>query len=469
MSKEVERKVFLDELPKRGNFVDWERSTGYNIKFIYGNIEGEVRIVDYDGKYLYIKYLDKDIFKIVPNSFKNCFLGKLLGTITNSFKVKIGANFKDDKRDLTVIDKEYRIKYDKNNNKNNYKYYKYKCNKCGWTEGWMIEGSLLRGSNCACCCTPTRAVVEGINDIPTTAPWMVKYFQGGYEEAKMYTKSSNQKIYPICPDCGKVKNKEIKISDIYNEHSIFCSCGDGMSYPNKFMFNILDQLNVDFINEYTPDWIKPKRYDFYFKLNNKEYIVEMDGRFHKISKNKEIDKYKDKKAIKHNIKLIRIDSQESDLKFIKNNILNSELANLFDLSKVDWLKCEEFALSNLVKKACELKRYNPDMTANDIGKIMDMDCSTIREYLKRGNLLRWCTYNPKEESIKSGKMGTHNQKSIEIFKNNESLGIFKSARELERESENLFGIKLSNKHISSVCKGKRKQHKGFTFKYEDKQ
>ena len=36
---------------------------------------------------------------------------------------------------------------------------------------------------------------------------------------------------------------------------------------------------------------------------------------------------------------------------------------------------------------------------------------------------------------------------------------------VEKHSMELFGVQVSNKHISSVCKGKRKTHKGLSFKY----
>ena len=54
---------------------------------------------------------------------------------------------------------------------------------------------------------------------------------------------------------------------------------------------------------------------------------------------------------------------------------------------------------------------------------------------------------------------------VEIFKDNVSLGIFNNCKDLERQSEKLFGVKLLNSSISEVANGKRKQYKGFTFKY----
>ena len=37
--------------------------------------------------------------------------------------------------------------------------------------------------------------------------------------------------------------------------------------------------------------------------------------------------------------------------------------------------------------------------------------------------------------------------------------------ELERQSEELFGIKLDYRNISGVCLGKQKTYKGFMFRH----
>ena len=55
--------------------------------------------------------------------------------------------------------------------------------------------------------------------------------------------------------------------------------------------------------------------------------------------------------------------------------------------------------------------------------------------------------------------------SVEIFKENRSLGVFKSCKELSNVSFKEFGVELNAKEISAVCLGRRKTHKGYTFKY----
>ena len=77
------RKVFLDELPRRGKLINWKESVGHKVKFVYDNIEGEVEIINYDtkGSKLTIKYKDK-IKPIKSSDFSRCKIGELLNIYT---------------------------------------------------------------------------------------------------------------------------------------------------------------------------------------------------------------------------------------------------------------------------------------------------------------------------------------------------------------------------------------------------
>jgi transposase len=184
----------------------------------------------------------------------------------------------------------------------------------------------------------------------------------------------------------------------------------------------------------------------------------------------ENDKLKKELALNNGIKeenYIVIDCRKSELGWIKDNILNSELNNVFDLSNIDWLKCEEFALKNRVKEACNLKKEKYNLTAKEIGKIMKLDRKTIIRYLKKGTKLGWCDYDPKAEIRKSNsKNGKMSGKPVEVFKDDISLGIFSSCSEIERQSEELFGIKLLKDSMYLICNEKQKlSYKGFKFRY----
>lgn len=355
---------------------------------------------------------------------------------------------------------------------------RHNCKKCNYHE-WNIEPtSLLKGHGCPVCSGNIAKL--GVNTIWDTDRWMVD-LGVSEEEAKRYSKGSScKKITVKCPDCGR--NKKMRIADIYSNKSISCSCGDGKSYPEKFMFNLLEQLNIDFEIEYSPSWIKPKRYDFYIK--GVSCIIETHGEQHykqTSRKGKRVrtlqeeqinDKYKRETALNNGIKhYIELNCRESNLEYIKNSVLNSELNDLYDLSNINWVSCAEFANKNIVKEVCDYwNNKREDETTGDLMKEFNLGRFAITTYLKKGTKLGWCNYNPKEESLKGGKKSSDFirkilSKKVEIFKDNKSLGVFKSSSELARQSEILFEVKLSQGCISSVCRGERKSHKGFTFKY----
>ena len=470
------RKVFLDDLPKWGNRINWVKSVGYTVRFIYEDIEGEIKIVGYNNRFLSLKYLDKPILNIFSSSFIQCNIGRLIGNITSEFKLSIGQKIKDNKRDLSITNREYRV--DKNGY--NVKYYEYTCAECGY-QGWIVEGSIIsQNSGCSCCANQIIAV--GINDIPTTQPWMIPYFQGGYDEAKLYTNSSGKKIYPICPDCGRVRDTSIVIANLFRSHSINCNCEDRISYPEKLMSSVLEQLQLDFISQLTTStfkWCESYKYDFMVK-ESRDIIIETHGAQHynestnfkrTLKEEQENDRLKKELALSNGVKeYIVIDCRKSELDFIKQNILNSKLNELFDLNKIDWLKAEEFALSNLVKRACEYKKNNANLTTTQIGEIMRLDRHTILSYLKRGAKLGWCDYNVENEMVLIKENRKNNckkslSKPISIFKDGIWLRDFESITECSKQSEELFGVKLYDGNIHKVLKGKRSHHGGFTFQY----
>lgn len=473
---ETENFKILTKLPMNKNEILWgniKNKTIIKTEHInYGYNEFE--LLKYYKGYLYFKHNDIECTPILANSFKLGTIGKMLGVITGSFKVEIGTLFKDDKRDLVITDREY-IKSKRGQYK---KYYKYKCNKCGFDCGehykngeynnsfFIEEHHLLSGNGCACCCNPPQIVVSHINSIKAKTPWMCD-LGVSEKDAKRYTPQSHKKIEVTCPDCGN--KKEVKFEHIYKCKSIGCTCNIG-EYPEKFMYYILKNLNIDFKTEYSPKWVNRRFYDFY--IPNYNMIIETHGKQHyeqsvrgrTLQEEQENDKLKRELALENGIKhYIVIDCRYSDMDFIKNNILNSKLNELFDLSQVDWLKCEEFALKfNLVKEVCEY--WNQKEYWETTGTIADkfgLNRTSIINYLKRGAKLEWCDYDPKEEMRKSWK-----SKSVEIFKDGVSLGVFESIAELSRQSQEKFKVSLTKTRISAVCLGKQKVYKGFTFIYK---
>ena len=90
-----ERKVFLENLPKdKRDRVDWKRSVGFTVNFIYWDIEGKFEIVDYirnnNKGYLIIKYNNVVSEPIWTGRIINCEIGKFLKKRTGEFKYYIG-------------------------------------------------------------------------------------------------------------------------------------------------------------------------------------------------------------------------------------------------------------------------------------------------------------------------------------------------------------------------------------------
>lgn len=449
------RYIDISKLPKYRieKEIDWSSSIDEEVYFEYDKIKGYLKIVGYDKltNHLQIEYQGCS-YEVLTNTFKTASFGRMLGVMSIDFKIKIGEVFKSDKRDLVVTDR--RIKRDNMGRK--WKYYKYRCNKCGY-EGEREEKNMLTGSCCPIC--SNKKASKGINDIATTDPWMIEYLVDR-EDAYRHTKSSNKEVYVKCPHCGRIKNKKIRVYTLYSKRSIGCICSGGKSYAEKFMFNILEQLNVDFISEYSPDWIKPKRYDFY--VPSKNLIIEMDGRLghgnanpiNKVSPSTslEIDRYKDKQAIIQGLKVVRIkcNYKNNRFMFIKENILNSKCSIYLDLLNIDWDKANSFATDDLIKKYCEYyENHKEDKLLKNIAEELKINQNVLLNYIKIGDKLGWCKWKTKKRKIMVIETGD----------------VFESISECVKYSKTLYGVHFQSGNISSVLNGNRKHHKEFSFKY----
>ena len=290
----------------------------------------------------------------------------------------------------------------------------HKCKKCGYEWKAVPYNILHNKSKCPVCAH------KCIGDAPEykNSIWRSEYkeYFSDYiteEQMKLYMPNSTKKIEVSCPQCGHIK----KISPTRLLYAGFgcLYCSDGVSYPNKFARALIEQLPVcNAQNEYSPEWCVINnnrcRYDVYFEYNNQSYIVEMDGGlghgFGSYSCNKDTeglikDKKKDELAQNHGIIVIRIDSRISEREYIKNNILESMLSELFDLSNIDWEYCDRQATSSNVVKASML--WNDGYSLKTISNKLYVHNATVRKYLKRGNKLGLCDYSKGDALSRSQK------------------------------------------------------------------
>lgn len=270
---------------------------------------------------------------------------------------------------------------------------------------WMAKpNNMLSGMHCPVC------VHRKISDPPKyiNSIWASEfkdYFSKFMtdQQMKSYMPKSGQKIDCICPDCGRHK---LQSPSELLKHGLGCTCGDGISYPNKFIYSLLYQLNVDFIHEYSPKWANKKAYDIYIPSLN--CIIENHGMQHyenvgfslDVEATQDNDAYKERIARENGVEYyIVIDCRKSDGIWIKNSVLNSKLTDIAGFSEedVDWTECDRFATSNMVKSVSCL--WNDGLSIGQIVKRTGLCQSTVLSYLKKGRKFEWCDYN-KEESTR---------------------------------------------------------------------
>lgn len=277
--------------------------------------------------------------------------------------------------------------------------------------------TIFSGEKCGVC--KGLQISIGFNDFNTKCTDLAQHLVN-YEDGFTFTEWSGKYADWKCPQCSHIVHK--KVSDVHKDGICCPKCSDGISYPNKFMYNCLLQIKdkLDFLDrEYRPEWcVFPFRnttktgfYDIYFGVGGKEYFCELDGALghgNKVCRNMTqeeaiyIDNQKDRLAQEHNIHMVRIDcAYEKDrYEYIKNNVLLSELKDILPLDLIDFDKANAESQNSLLVKACEL--WNLGYTSQQIAKEIEVHGSTVTNYLKTGKKIGICsTYSAKESSYRS--------------------------------------------------------------------
>ena len=262
-----------------------------------------------------------------------------------------------------------------------------------------------------------NAILRGFNDLWTTHPEIAQHLEDkniGYEMSY----SSHHRPNFICPRCGCLI-KNVRTLDVIRYGFSCPCCSDGVSYPERFVSNMLRQLKISYRHDCSFDWSKLKRYDFYIK--DLSLIIETHGEQHydnskqwgkNIIDQEANDQYKMELASSNGVKnYIVLDCRESDADFIKSSILDSELSNLFDLSLIDWQKCASDSCKSNIVMACDL--WNGGIrSTKEISEIMSLTRTTIITYLNKGAKYGICDYDGKEQMRLSMERNTNNKKKI---------------------------------------------------------
>lgn len=297
--------------------------------------------------------------------------------------------------------------------------YQYKCLLCGFDgskpayfkgkyiqEYWTQGRGLKNGNRCACC--RGFVVQPGINDIATTNPTVVDYFVDKTDGNK-WTKSSLNKVQVQCLICGTVHPKQIAVQNLTYQGFNCINCGSGISFPEKFVYFLLQSLKIKFEMHKTFEWSRSiydpydgqyhkREYDFY--IPDKNIIIEAHGEQHyrdrgwpysnnnngSFAHRADIDVLKQELALKNGYNYVILDCSESYKEYIKNSILSSELNNIFDLSNINWEEISRQAISGIARLVVQEKENNPTISTTDLVEKYGMSLDCIIKWLKNANL-----------------------------------------------------------------------------------
>lgn len=270
------------------------------------------------------------------------------------------------------------------------------CNKCGQTFINNIT-NLRRLKKCPVC--NNSQVVDGYNSIADLVPENVLRFFKDETVAHKLGRRSKKEVELKCPDCGREFKKIANVLVNFGVHCPFCS--DGVSFPNKILRNLLWEKQdcfEDYDYEKRFDWAENKSYDGYFVIGGKTYAVEMHGEQHyrdtnwsTKAKQQENDRIKKQLLEDNGVELITINCRVSEIAKIKENIINSKICELINISEEEWDNIINNSTKNLIKLVCD--EYNSNgYSLKKITEKFKINRSTIILYLKQGDGFGWTDY-----------------------------------------------------------------------------
>lgn len=242
-------------------------------------------------------------------------------------------------------------------------------------------------------------VLPGLNDLWTTDPHVAQWLKYP-EEGHHINRETHKKYLLKCPDCGyEIANKEIR--QCVHRPLLCPRCGDHISFPNKFIYKILEYYNINFISEYNFNF-NNKRYDVY--IPDYSCIVEMHGKQHytdgnwpnrTLKQEQKNDMEKQIFAQQQGIQYYITINCYGDIPKIIQNVVSSSLFDVLNIQP-DINTLNEIAIT--AQKSMFLKTI--ELWNSGVHKLVDIAYKVhlkpwcVEQYLKRGAELHLCDYKP---------------------------------------------------------------------------
>ena len=339
----------------------------------------------------------------------------------------------------------------------------HKCKKCG--QEWNATPiNILQGKGCPICAK--KLIGDALRKPQSKYEDTLNQLHPNIELIETY-KNMHTKILHKCKDCGN----EWKISPSNIKKVLGCpKCNDGVSYPNKFIYNLLDQIKINYITEMSFDWSNGKRYDLYIPSFN--CIIENHGEQHyknsfakiggkTLDEEKENDIVKMKLALSNQIDhYIIIDCRKSEKLWIQKNIMLSILPHLMGFTEqdIDWNACDKFASSSFIMNIVDL--WKQGLCVSDIANKLKVCKNTVQKYLKKAKSYGLCNYTSSESYKRGIKKisGINAPQALSVYCVELQL-IYGCIRLASQET------KVCANKISDCCRGKRKTSGGYHWYY----
>lgn len=334
-------------------------------------------------------------------------------------------------------------------------------------EFYATPDHILGGEGCPICAQKKR-VESRLNNLENLKfgqkhPELVDLIVEEEQElAFKYGPQSDKKVHVMCPDCKSVKL--ISFANLDN-YGFSCSiCSDGVSFPNKFVRQILLSKGIEFESEWNDEGkIKGFYYDIKLSIENKIILLELDGEYHfssyrkkgDIERVKIRDRAKDKLAKENTWELIRIDVRGSNPEIIYERLINSRFSEYFNIKNVDLKSCELKARKSIFIEVCNYFNQNTFLTYGEIGREFGMHKETIGNYLKKGRKLGLVKESRKNSS-----------KRLLVYKGGKLLKEYMSVTECEENFLKDFGVEFKRDSIYRAIRKFNGCYKGYLFKYK---
>ena len=335
------KKVDLTTLPTKEGYgrnkgekvIDWAKSIGKKVPFIYNSLQGEILIVDKKNTKLIIEY-NNNQKTIGISDFKNCKIGRLVGeydkAIAQSHPKTIDR----------FVDKEFPYTHNCNSNEKTL----IKCPNCGKPKLYQAKSLFVPTFTFSC---------DNCNSKVSYPNRVIYYLLEQLKEDRNINILKIEK--EVTFDWAKDKRYDFYIT-FKNGQTLIIEAHGIQHYKNSFEHVKGRTIQEEQRNDAEKCWLAYK-----------------NG----------IDNY------------VQLDCRKRNINYIKNNVLNNDLLNiLFDFSNIEWDEIQKKTLREQSKESQSIELWKQGMGTLQISELLETNQNVIYEYIRRNK--GETNYNPKD-------------------------------------------------------------------------